>query len=57
MGLADGRVLFETLHDRVHPIGALRNDVKYTDVYVVPHRLCALTCTRSATFPRLRLGS
>ncbi|XP_014667051.1 PREDICTED: acyloxyacyl hydrolase-like [Priapulus caudatus] len=32
-GLADGRVLYEALHNRVHPIGSLRGDVKYTDVY------------------------
>ena len=29
MGLADGRILYEALHDRVHPIGRLRGDVTY----------------------------
>ncbi|KAH3777124.1 hypothetical protein DPMN_178561 [Dreissena polymorpha] len=32
-GLADGRVLYNSLHDRVHPIGALRNDVTYAHFY------------------------
>lgn len=32
-GLADGRILYESLHDRIHPIGKLRNDVRYRDVY------------------------
>ena len=29
MGLADGRVLYETMHARVHPVGAVRGDVTY----------------------------
>eukprot|EP00047_Mylnosiga_fluctuans_P002903 m.226476 g.226476 ORF g.226476 m.226476 type:complete len:702 (+) comp11429_c0_seq1:244-2349(+) len=33
MGLADGRILYETLHDRIHPLGSLRNDVTYSMVY------------------------
>ena len=32
-GLVDGRVLYNTLHDRVHPIGSLHNDVTYSQVY------------------------
>ena len=33
MGLVDGRVLFETLGDRIHPIGSLHNDVTYSHMY------------------------
>ena len=33
MGLADGRVLYNTLHNRTHPIGSLHNDVTYTQFY------------------------
>ncbi len=33
MGLADGRVLYENLQNRTHPIGMLHNDVTYADVY------------------------
>ncbi|XP_021349956.1 acyloxyacyl hydrolase-like [Mizuhopecten yessoensis] len=33
VGLADGRVLFEGLKDRIHPIGSLRNDVTYSNFY------------------------
>ena len=32
-GLVDGRVLYEYLHNRIHPIGSLRNDVTYAQVY------------------------
>ncbi|XP_041454087.1 acyloxyacyl hydrolase-like [Lytechinus variegatus] len=32
-GLADGRILYDTLKNRVHPIGQWRHDVKYPDVY------------------------
>jgi len=32
-GLADGRVLYESLATRIHPIGHLHNDVTYADVY------------------------
>ncbi len=32
-GLADGRILYEALANRTHPIGMLRNDVNYSDVY------------------------
>ncbi len=33
VGLVDGRVLFDTLHDKIHPIGSFRNDVTYTQLY------------------------
>ncbi len=33
MGLVDGRVLYDSLHDHVHPIGSLRNDVTYAQFY------------------------
>ena len=48
MGLADGRVLYESLHARIHPVGQLRGDVTYADVYS-PH--FAHIC--SGTRPRL----
>jgi len=33
MGLADGRVLYEAMHDRIHPLGSTRDDVTYEDLY------------------------
>ena len=33
IGLADGGVLFDTMHNRTHPIGMLRNDVTYEQLY------------------------
>ncbi|EDQ91273.1 uncharacterized protein MONBRDRAFT_34989 [Monosiga brevicollis MX1] len=33
MGLADGSILYDTMANRTHPIGALHNDVKTKDVY------------------------
>ncbi|XP_028399088.1 acyloxyacyl hydrolase-like [Dendronephthya gigantea] len=33
IGLADGRVLFDAMHNRTHPIGKLRNDVTYARLY------------------------
>jgi len=33
LGLANGSVLYNAMHDRIHPIGALNNDVTYTAVY------------------------
>ncbi|KAK3086693.1 hypothetical protein FSP39_022061 [Pinctada imbricata] len=33
VGLADGGVLYNALHDRIHPIGAVRQDVTYSDFY------------------------
>lgn len=32
-GLADGRILYDSLHNRTHPIGSLRNDVTYEHFY------------------------
>lgn len=32
-GLANGSVLYDTLGDRVHPLGRAKNDVKYSDFY------------------------
>lgn len=32
-GLVDGRILYNTLHNRTHPIGSLRHDVTYADMY------------------------
>lgn len=29
VGLIDGRILYDTMHARVHPLGALRGDVTY----------------------------
>ena len=33
VGLADGRVLYEYMHDRIHPLGSTNQDVTYKDVY------------------------
>ena len=33
IGLATGTVLYDSLHNRTHPIGSLRNDVTYADLY------------------------
>ena len=33
IGLADGRILYDTMHDRIHPIGMLRKDVTYAKLY------------------------
>ncbi len=33
IGLVDGRVLYNSLHDRIHPIGSLHNDVTYAQMY------------------------
>ncbi len=33
MGLVDGRVLYETLADHIHPIGSLHDDVTYSQMY------------------------
>lgn len=32
-GLVDGRLLYNSLHDRIHPIGRSRNDVTYKDYF------------------------
>lgn len=33
VGLVDGRVLYDSLHDHIHPIGSLNNDVTYAQFY------------------------
>lgn len=33
VGLVDARVLYDSLHDRIHPLGALNKDVTYTRLY------------------------
>ena len=33
VGLVDGRILFNTMHDQIHPIGSLNNDVTYAQIY------------------------
>lgn len=33
MGLVDGRILYESMANRIHPIGALNNDVTYSSFY------------------------
>lgn len=33
VGLVDGRVLFDAMHDRIHPLGQLRGDVTYAKFY------------------------
>jgi len=33
IGLIDGRILYETMHNRIHPLGAWRKDVTYTAFY------------------------
>lgn len=33
IGLADGRLLFDSLFNRIHPIGSVRNDVTYSMLY------------------------
>ncbi|CAE1288958.1 AOAH [Acanthosepion pharaonis] len=32
-GLVDGRILYKSMHDRIHPIGRSRNDVTYKDFF------------------------
>ncbi|PIK38283.1 putative acyloxyacyl hydrolase-like [Apostichopus japonicus] len=31
--MADGRILYDTLHDKIHPLGNWRQDVTYSDLY------------------------
>lgn len=31
--LVDGRILYDTMHDRIHPIGETNKDVTYADLY------------------------
>ena len=33
VGLVDGRILYDTMHSRIHPLGAWRNDVTYSAFY------------------------
>ena len=33
LGLIDGRFLYKTMHDRIHPLGAWRKDVTYSAFY------------------------
>ena len=33
IGLVDGRVLYNSMHNRTHPIGSLHNDVNYSQFY------------------------
>ena len=33
VGLADGRVLFDNMHDRIHPVAAFKKDVNYVRFY------------------------
>ena len=33
VALADGRVLYDNLKNRIHPIGSLKNDVTYSHFY------------------------
>ena len=33
IGLVDGRILYDSMHDRVHPVGSTNNDVTYRDFY------------------------
>ncbi|XP_070574298.1 acyloxyacyl hydrolase-like isoform X2 [Ptychodera flava] len=44
-GLADGRVLWKYLHNRYHPIGELRGDVTYSDLYQYLICLQVAPCT------------
>jgi acyloxyacyl hydrolase len=32
-GLANGSLLFDALGDRVYPLGRVKNDIKYSDIY------------------------
>eukprot|EP00730_Choanoeca_flexa_P011958 TRINITY_DN2975_c0_g1_i1.p1 TRINITY_DN2975_c0_g1~~TRINITY_DN2975_c0_g1_i1.p1 ORF type:complete len:580 (+),score=155.55 TRINITY_DN2975_c0_g1_i1:31-1740(+) len=44
MGLADGSILYDTMADRIHPIGALHKDVKTKDVYAFLNCLSISPC-------------
>ena len=33
IGLVDGRILYDSMHDRIHPVGSTNKDVKYGDFY------------------------
>jgi len=34
LGLADGRFLWESLHDKYHPLGWLNHDILYPQMYL-----------------------
>ena len=44
ISLADGRVVCDTMHNRAHPIGKLRNDVTYARLYNFLKCLQILPC-------------
>lgn len=56
-GLVDGRVLFNTMAHRIHPIAATRGDVTYADVYTYLNCLSISPCrgwlTTNATLRNL----
>jgi acyloxyacyl hydrolase len=33
MGLAEGSLLYDSMHDQIHPLGKLHNDITYSQVY------------------------
>ncbi len=33
VGLVDGRILYESMHDRIHPLGSTNKDVPYSAMY------------------------
>uniref|UniRef100_H2ZEF6 Saposin B-type domain-containing protein n=1 Tax=Ciona savignyi TaxID=51511 RepID=H2ZEF6_CIOSA len=45
VGLADGRVLWDTLNNRIHPIGKLNSDVTYKNLYDYLNCLEVSPCT------------
>ena len=44
VGLADGRFLYNHMHARTHPLGALRNDVTYSEFYTYLNCLGVSPC-------------
>lgn len=42
--LVDGRILYDTMHNRIHPIGKTNNDVTYEDLYNYLNCLDASPC-------------
>ena len=56
-GLANGSVLYDTLGDRIYPLGRTKNDVKYSDIYTF---LSCLQVTKSfnpiLTYPCLNFN-
>ena len=43
-GLANGSLLFEALGDRVYPLGRVRGDIKYSDMYTFESCLNVSPC-------------